>query len=712
MPSGLAKLVSPTDWAGPLHAGCLNCLPAGLRGRVEWFERRNALAGPRNCTDPAGVATGNSVRTSSTGYSQDYHQAIPAPSVGVDCVVTYGYSVAVSGSVTSTRDASGAVTYSGTSYTFREITSTTYSGCPGYTDDSSDTGVEDRDTGTGIEFSNGGSPAATTTVVDTPTAHGYTRTTTTTWDSYSSASAPGSAEYIAGGYTGDPRIHYTGTITETQSYSLDEDTEEEADAAVAAAGGASSPFDWGGTPDAQFPWLGLPTTGADPGEIDPRGTMDPLRTDYSRVKNSAILRHTSAGRDVLRGRVAIPNETFPGQAWQVDWAVVTRQLGWGPARSGTAPGRTETTRYRLYTLNDAMSAPEDAVGPLAWADASWDALGYALQTVPRTPPPAAEGEPANSPTAGLRVASRLRRSRLRFATRAPGLVTFKLRWLTVLDADPATFTTALAELTTAGTLAADGTNSTDAVDYAPPDQIHSVYLFVDEVRDAAGRLLPDEAWIAPGKVRDGWLGFLQLDHASIQAGSVFYRRRAFRQQTAVTATYSPDPGSTPSEEDAACYGATGEGALPWLTFTQTQVWEQVAGGAGVPDWSLVSATGSCGAAAWTGEVSPFDEPEPAEATVAGGWSLGASTASRTDAVEPAAGERNGAIWADWARVEPVANPRFGGVTLGLATASSGTTAATYAAGTSSTVQQTNVIYLYAADAGTSVQIVNLHVRGA
>jgi hypothetical protein len=708
----LTQTISPSDWCGPLNAGsgCLDCLPVALRGQVEFFARSNALEGPRNCAQPPPVYIETSSSSAGGGYSvsSSYSSGPRTLYNAYSGVYCEGYNSYESTTI------EGDATASTTTYVGRGSFSEGNNGgplCAQFVTDTTTTTPGPG--GSTTEVINTYKLNDWVTYSDTTTTEGdvaggnYTSTRVRTSVGDYTNTTTGTDPYTGGTitYTTTFSVDATWTQTTVHTRRLDEDTQEEADDEVEAS--ESSPDVWGETPDEQFPRLyDVPLIDAAFGTMDPQWNEHPAQA-------SVLLPRTSAGRFVLRARFAIPAAAFPGQTYAATWAVVTRRLGWGVARSGTAPGRTETNRSRLYTLTDPMSGPEDDLGPLAFADASWGDLGYSLLIVPYTPPAPAPGAPANRPTSGLRVAGRLRRSRLRFATLAPGLVTFKLRRLTVLDSDPAVYTTSLAEVTAAGTLAADGTNSTDDIDYAPPDRVHSVYLFVDEVRDAAGRLLPDEAWIAPGKVRDGWLGFLQLDHAAVQADSVFYRRRTFRQETSVTATYSPDPEAPPSEEDEACYGSTGEGSLPFLDFTQTQVWEQVAGLAGVPDWSLASADGSCGEQTWTGEVSPFDPPGASPATVAMGWTLGASTASRTDPQEPAAGERNGALWANWARVEPVANPRFGGETLDLAIGSSGTSAATYTEGVEpGSVQQTGIIYLYAAEPGRSVQLVNLHVRGS
>lgn len=670
MATALLTRTAPADWAGPLNpgSGCLGCLPVGLRGKNVWFARRNALAGPSNCTDPEPSYV--QVSSTASGSLSEFD-----PAGGCDRSAARSAFVNVVDGV-ETSGGTAVITFGNSACGPGSTTSETYANLI----------TALRSDGDDWSAWSGPIPGV------------QTRTLSRTY-SY------GSGEYGS------------GSATETSTTALDEDTQVQATAEVEAAEDRTDV--WGGDADAQFPWLLAPGLPIGNHYGLGYGTMDPGRQEYA-APASPLLSNKFNGREVLRGRIAVPDVSFPGQTWRADWAVVTRRLGWNVARGGSGPGRTETTRERSYTLAEPMDAPDDALGPMAWAHASWGLLGYALQSVPPTPPAPAPGAPANPPTAGLRVASQLRRSRLRFAVRVPGVVTFRLRKLTVLDSDPTSYTTALANVDTAGTLAADGTNSTAAVDYAPPDQLRSVYLFVDEVVNALGHTLPASAWIAPGKVRDGWLGFIQLDHSSIQAGSVSYRRLEFTQETTVTSIYTPDPENPPTEDEATCSESEG---FPWMNFTQTQTWTKTAGpgasqrasllatpASGTRDWELTAASGSCVDQTWTGEVSEFDPP--VASGIGGAWTVGAATATISETQPVDAEEQNGALWVNCARVEPATNPRFGGVTTAVATAGENTSAATYGTGEPLAVQQTGVIYLSAEDAGRSVQIVNLHVRGA
>ncbi len=653
-------LKSLADWAGPVNAGsgCLACLAHVLRGRIHFFERE--VEECANCLDPAPEFLCQRV----THYYADKPYGLIGDSgcqwnsshKDVTRVQTWEYD---GGSVLVSDVWSGTCTS-------LEVLDCTFShnGCRVRLTDEITSTMNADGTWSGTRHQ-------TRLDICTP-ANNYDTT----------------VEYNAG------CAGFTDIITVTDTYCPIEQTEEEATEEITDA--ENDTAIWGADAEAQFPaawpWAGIWWAG----RLWGGGAMSP---DHHPITNPAspLLPHTPGGRDVLRAKITLPDSAYPGQTYALSWAEVTRALGYEVACSGSERGRTVTTRDRTVTLTDQMLAPDDRLGSMAYDNSSWNTLGYTLVSVPT---PTAPGSP---PTAGFPAAAFLRRSRVRFAMRGPGAFTFRVRKVDVLNSDPSDYTTTFASLTTAGTLADDGTNSTSYFDNTPSSHLHSVYLFLDWVRDGDGNDVV--GGLALAKVRDGWSGFRQLDHATLQGNSQFYRRMAFTQVSTIVATYIPDPEEDPPE-NAECLES-----LPYLDFTQTQVWEQVVDpltGA-VPDWSLASATGSGGGASWTGEVSAYDPPDYVFPTAAEGWTVGPTTATDPTVLDPdPADALNGALWATFARVENTPNPFFGGKILAVTPRTSTTTPFTYASGA---VEQSAQIFIYADEPGTSVQIVNIHAAG-
>lgn len=441
-----------------------------------------------------------------------------------------------------------------------------------------------------------------------------------------------------------------GSVTEIEATQVVEDAADDADT-------------WGADAEAQFPQI------ACPGPAYGEGAMNPNSCDISNP-STVVYEHTKEGRRVFRGKLSVSQAYYGPQVFSIKWDRVLRKLGYDAVRLVSASGSSSATRSRSLTLTELMAAPEDASGSLAFDSATWAQRGYEILDVPTT------GVPFSS---GFLAADLATRSRVRFAVREQGVFSFQIR--KVEKRGDGSLETTNATLSTDGSIADDGTNSTDSFDVAPSDRLSEVRLFVVSA--------PAVQWMALGKVRQGALGFRQLNHATLQADSLFYRKRAFTQTTTITSTYAPAEGETDCSESD----------VPWMDFNQTQTWEQVMG---APDWTLASASGSCGGVSWTDEVTVFDPPNTAL-----GVPPGVATWTQTETAFD--GFEGHAYAAIFDRVVPTANPFFGGKILSVAEQTSVTTPATYA---SATVQQTATIYAYAGVRGTGVQIVNVRVHGA
>jgi hypothetical protein len=626
-------VTSLADWGGPVNSGsgCLSCVTHCMRGQSRWFGRSNA-APYQNCTDPEPEEY---LCQRVTTFTNSHN--IPP-----DNETCYQFdSGATNWTRTETWNAAGEKTsdvYSGSCTSSSELV------CNGVTltDDFNATMNADG-TWTG-------------------TRH-YTRTDTNN---------PATNYDITVPYNfGCPGFGF-GTTTVVDTYCTLEQTQEQADEEV---DGAENSTDlWGATKEEQFPSMGC---------------YGSLSFDIP-SPSSPLYRHDQYGREVLRARLTVADEYFPGQQYSVSWDEVVRNLGYGIARSGSGRGTTSTTRTRTYALSDPMSAPDDALGSMAAGDASWDSLGYSVITVPRTP-----SGPGSSPTSGFRAASFVRRSRIRFAMRVPGDFDFRVRKIEVLNSDPTDYTTTLATLSTSGTLADDGTNSTIYTAFAPSDHLRSVYLFLDWVRDGYGKDVA--GWLALGKVRDGWAGFRQFDHATLQAASAHYRVKTFTQTSTASSDYMPP---TPAPGDVACLES-----LPWLDFSQTQIWTQtILPGGGESDWALTSASGSANGASWSGEIASLDPPAFSLST-----SPSAASWTQSESNTPTTPTSTGASWTNWDRVIETTNPAYGGTIVSVTRRTSTTTAYTYP--TDDDVQETSQIYVYAPAPGQSVQLANVHAAG-
>lgn len=688
------------EWGGPVNAGsgCLACVSHVLRGKTHWFARDAAPY--KNCLDPAKACI-----KATQGGEITFTRTRTDISLGFDGsvifsnvqVVTYTltasgeWSVKDGGSLDSTY--TGSTTFNGSLVGDVEVRTSTGSSCapaivPVFIGEGNagHVGVAVSDDGLTTTYTPDGFVAYADGVGYLRSRRFYNTSTGAT----TTVNGDGAGLSSPWVLIGEDVAVYSGSIVHQKFV---EETEGDADEEVAEA--EEDTDIWGNTPDAQFPaswpwgggwwdaWDGL--------------AMSPQRQGYPNPA-SPILKHTAEGRDVLRAKLAIADTFYPGQGYALKWSEIVRALGYDVARSGTQRGRTVATRDRTITLEDPMIAPDDDLGSLDYDDASWDLLGYALLAIPSTP----EDEDA-PPTDAYRAADLVRRSRLRFGFLFPGAFTFSIRRVEVVDGEEPMVTTL--SLTTAGTVGADGVNATPDLDLEPASRLGSVYVTIDQVQDADGK--PVGGWLALGKVRDGWWGIRQLDHATLQADSQFYRRRVFTQVASVVASYIPDPENPPSEAEAACLAS-----LPWMAFSQTQVWAQSIDPATgeLPDWTLVSAEGSAGEAAWSEEVSTFDPPAYEAPTEGAGWTVEADSASAATESSPSPADAlNGAIWAVFDRVVATPNPFFGGKTLAATPRSSGTTAFSYAGGD---VQQSALIYVNPAAPGTSLQVVNVHASGA
>ena len=251
----------------------------------------------------------------------------------------------------------------------------------------------------------------------------------------------------------------------------------------------------------------------------------------------------------------------PGQDWRIYYEVVRQKLGVRAVGGGNVEGTAVQTRTwsSAITLSDEMFAPEDRLGSLAEADASWDAFGWAVG--------------ASSATANHTA-----RAWARVVARRSDVLTVRLRKVQTGEAD--TFAT----LTTSPS--PDGLNATGPVWVSLADHTRTATLSVEWVRDAAGVDVPAGDWVFQRKARTGSWGQRQWDHAATVAGSRFFRR-----QTLVW-----DAAATVSDATLAA-GACGE----LLDLEQTAELEKVWTPAGgwPAGWTLVSGEGSQGTQTWS-----------------------------------------------------------------------------------------------------------------
>jgi len=459
---------------------------------------------------------------------------------------------------------------------------------------------------------------------------------------------------------------------------------------------------WGADEEAQFPpaW----NEGYYPNQF----LADARYEGWSDIPTAitGLIAHPNVGRF----RLAVSDTYYPGQAYAFSWDVVTRSLGYGIKRSQTECGTTQTTSTRTYTLEEALTAPEDSLGPMGSTDGSWDDLDSAIVRVPPTP-----SGTGNSATGGFFAAGPLRRSKVRFAVLVPGSFTFKIRKVEVDTSDPnATPVSTTQTLLTSGTLGEDGTNSTSEVHFQPSlIENREVYLFIESVKNSLGVLVTD--WLALAKERDGYTGFFRrFDEPDPPVAPLFYKRFKFTQTTTITATAGgedcdpppdpPDPPDPDPEENPCATGTGGEvEPPPLLSFTQTQVWVMERGSG----WKLLSSTGSGGGASWSNEVTHFDPPDmlnfyPYPDLADDDWTVSATSASKTDTSESAS-----ALRAEFARVFPTPNGYFGGKVQSISRSTSSDTLQTYG---DEDYRVTSTIVSVEPAEGTAIQLATPYVR--
>ncbi len=346
-------------------------------------------------------------------------------------------------------------------------------------------------------------------------------------------------------------------------------------------------------------------------------------------------------------RFLIPDSVAPNQTWRVALLIEKRKGLPGWVEAFTSAGTPNSFDTETLTLEDEISAPVDPLGSLAQADASWALIGWTWGTI--------------ALNSAQTVATHTRRSRVRLGF-APGTrsvaITFRLRRLESKPGSPTVET--FAELTTA--IQPDGLNLTAEVWVAPPDNLTTVTISVVWVRDAEGSNVTGWSWIT--KTRDGQWGIRQLDHASLQAGSRFFRRARLVKSTSITPNYGygDDPGAP--EVDDYMLRVRNQAAYALVaSITQTQEWVRewswtrnnaAAWGWGDGGWRLVAAAGEMtespaqpnpmgegGAFSWQNRVSGDSLCAPTVALLnlplapgsisaggTGGWSVSATSVSR------------------------------------------------------------------------------------
>lgn len=688
--------VSPSEWGGPLNAGsgCLGCISYVLRGKKIYFERD---AEPYLlCVDPQPEEVCVSASQEGDMTLTDTTLTIYLDSAGNQT----GSRTVIE---TKVWHASGEWSYDEGGVKTSTIARQATDDGVLFIDEFDEVTSEDctpliAGTGAGVTATTSEDGTTITYIADDTVASQGSTTYNRLRTYYNPGD--GSSQNVYGSAPGlespwilayDRQGVRTGSLTHTKVFGVPEQDEGEATDEISDSENDESI--WGIGDEAQFP-AAWPYAGI--WWID-AFSSDPMHPKYMPMVNpgSPLLKHEPEGRDVLRAKIAISDTFFPGQSYTVSWAEISRRLGYYVARSGTDRGRTVTSRDRELKLEDQMLAPDDSFGSLDMASASWGLFNFSILDVPET-------RDDQQPDDGYRTAGFLRRSIIKFSVRRTGVFTFRIRKTQISSGDPESAVVTFSTLATDGSINSEGINSTPEIEFIPSSNLTEIYITVDWVRDSLGADISD--WISLGKVRDGWAGFRQFDHAELQANSAFYRRMVFIQTSSIVATYMPDPEDPPTSEELECLES-----LPWMDFTQSQTWvKTIEDGGAESAWSLQSAEAADGATTWDDEVTAFDPP--ALFVVGAAETITATSATMAHEESPTDPEElNGATWAIWGRVFATPSVYFGGNTLSVENKTSLTSAKNYSSG--GDVEQTAQIYIYPPAENSSLQIANVHVAG-